>query len=134
MVIVGSKVYPEWDLVPAPSDSRFHNLSGRTNLLALMAVLGKAACVITVDSGVAHLAAAFEVPALTFFGPDPPVVFGPVNPRGEILFKDLHCSPCVNLLEGKKSDCQDNVCIRTWSPEEVCDRAIQLMGRIAKER
>ncbi|MBI4227113.1 MAG: glycosyltransferase family 9 protein [Candidatus Omnitrophica bacterium] len=121
-----------------PDDRRFfpeggasfcHNLFAKTTFTELVAIVEQAACLVSVDSGVAHLAALFQVPTLTLFGPDAPVLYMPRNPNGEILYQGLHCSPCVNLLTGKDSDCRDNVCIRGWDPDEVCRRVLRLLER-----
>ena len=106
-----------------------HNVIGQTTFNMLIALLQSAACVISVDSGIAHLAAVQRVPTLTFFGPDSPTVYQPLNARGEILYQELHCSPCVNLLQGKESDCRDNVCINRWTPEALVERVMQLLER-----
>ncbi len=127
IVFIGSKVDPDWDVKLDHPRAYLHNLSGRTNLTTMMVILKHAQGIVSVDSGVAHLAAVFQTPTLTLFGPDTPRLYGPLNPKGETMYAGLHCSPCANLLEGKKSDCEDNVCINRWSAEEVCEKMVGLL-------
>jgi ADP-heptose:LPS heptosyltransferase len=89
------------------------DLTGRTDLPLLAAVLARCALLIGNDSGVAHLAAAVGCPPLVVFGPTnavawapggatpltlsrfgPPDRLPPVNPRGVALRVDEPCSPC----------------------------------------
>lgn len=128
VIFVGSRVSPEQDVPMAGLNGIARNLTGRTPLAALLALIRHAGCVISVDSGVAHLAAVFQVPALTLFGPEAPETFGPLNPRGRIVARRLHCSPCLNLLEGKVSDCRDNICINRWTPEELAEQAVAMLS------
>lgn len=128
VICVGSKAAPAWDPLPLETQPHLHNLSGRTRFSTLLVVLQHAAHVVSVDSGVAHLAAALRVPTLVLFGPESPHLYGPLNPRGEILYANLHCSPCVNLLQGKLCDCRDNVCVNRWSPQEIAERVLGALG------
>ncbi|GAA5116818.1 glycosyltransferase family 9 protein [Pseudonocardia adelaidensis] len=52
-------------------------LAGRTDLEQLSALVAGAALVVSGDTGVAHLAAAFGTPSVTLFGPVDPAQWGP---------------------------------------------------------
>jgi ADP-heptose:LPS heptosyltransferase/uncharacterized protein YjbJ (UPF0337 family) len=56
-------------------------LAGRTDLLALAAVVAAAGRVLCGDTGIAHLATAFGVPSVLLFGPTPPAAWGPPRDR-----------------------------------------------------
>ena len=122
LVVIGAKSDPQWGQRRSSERPYLHNLTGRTSFTALLVMVKRAACLVSVDTGIAHLAAVLGVPALTMFGPDTPALYGPVNPRGRIVYANLHCSPCVNLLEGKRSDCRDNVCLTRYSPEDLSEQ------------
>ena len=128
VLCVGSKKDSFWNKQESLFNGRFHNLVGSTDFLTLMVVLKNASCLLSVDSGLSHLAAVFQVPTVTFFGPDTPVIYSPINPRGQILYANPHCSPCINVLEGKRSDCKDNVCINRWSADGVFEKLTALLG------
>ena len=56
-------------------------LAGRTNPLQLAAVVADAARVVCGDTGVAHLATAFDTPSVVVCGPIPPALWGPPADR-----------------------------------------------------
>ena len=58
------------------------------------AVIGHAARAVAVDTGLAHLAAAFGVPALTLYGPTDPGLTGTRGIDQAIWAADLACAPC----------------------------------------
>lgn len=46
------------------------------------------------DTGLMHVAAQFDVPAVALFGPTPPTVFGYAHRGHRIVIADLPCIPC----------------------------------------
>ncbi|GAA5066065.1 ADP-heptose:LPS heptosyltransferase [Thermocatellispora tengchongensis] len=53
------------------------NLAGTTGIGSLLALVHEAALVISGDTGVAHLATAYERPSVVLFGPASPRIWGP---------------------------------------------------------
>ncbi len=81
------------------------DLSGRTPLPELAALVAAARLVVCGDTGVAHLATAFRTPSVLLFGPTPPGRWGPPD-RAEhrVLWAGRHGDPhgrepCPGLLE-----------------------------------
>ena len=70
------------------------DLTGRTNLLQSIAVLGRASLLVTNDSGALHLARAAGTPVLALFGSSSPVWTGPDPVEGQVLQHVVECSPC----------------------------------------
>ena len=75
----------------------------------------KAALFIGNDSGPAHLAAFYGVPAVTLFGPIHPERSGPIADTNTSIYNNIECSPCHFTLEG----CGDNRCLKSISVEQV---------------
>ncbi|WP_242900713.1 glycosyltransferase family 9 protein [Actinomadura terrae] len=82
------------------------DLSGRTSLPELAALVAGARLVICGDTGVAHLATAYRTPSVLLFGPTSPSRWGPPPDRAEhrVLWTgrtgDPHGrEPCPGLLE-----------------------------------
>jgi heptosyltransferase-2 len=75
-------------------------LAGRLSLLESIAVISAAKGVVTNDSGLMHVAAAFEVPQVAVFGSTSPGHTPPLSPRARVLWlKDelgLDCMPCFD--------------------------------------
>ena len=67
------------------------------------------------DSGPAHLAAFYGVPAITLFGPINPERSGPVAITNTSIYNNIKCSPCHFTLTG----CPDNQCMKSITVEQV---------------
>ena len=83
MVLTGSR--DERDLCLAiAGDAGLHSgavLAGRTSLVELAGVVGRAPVVVSGDTGVAHLATALGTPSVVLFGPTSPRHWGPPADR-----------------------------------------------------
>ena len=71
------------------------DLTGRTSLAALAAVLGMARVFVGVDSGLMHLAAAAGTPVVALFGPSDPEITGPQGEGHRAIHIDMPCRPCL---------------------------------------
>lgn len=98
------------------------DLTGKTSLPALAAVLERARIFVGVDSGVMHLAAAVGTPVVALFGPSDPAVTGPQGDSQHVIRADVPCSPCL------KNDCADPVCMRSIRPDQVIEAAADHLG------
>jgi len=77
-------------------------LAGQTPLVDAMALIAAAKGVVSNDSGLMHVAAAFGVPQAALFGSTSPEHTPPLNPRARVLWlKDelgLDCAPCFDRV------------------------------------
>lgn len=103
---------------------RLLNCAGRTTLKELFALIEMSTLVITNDSGPLHIASRYGKDLAAFFGPETPVVYGPVNRNALVFYPDnLYCSPCMCVYDSKQSlyaeTCERNVCMTSVQPEQV---------------
>jgi len=86
------------DRMAADSGGACIPLAGRTSLDAAMAIIAGAHAVVSNDSGLMHVAAAFDRPQVAVFGSTSPHHTPPLNPAARVLWlKDelkLDCAPC----------------------------------------
>jgi heptosyltransferase-2 len=90
------------------------NLCGHTTLGQAMALIKRCSFFLTNDSGLMHIAAAFNIPMVAVFGPTDHMVTRPVSKNARIIRHDVNCSPCL------KEVCpSDHRCMVSIKPEEV---------------
>jgi lipopolysaccharide heptosyltransferase I len=71
-----------------------HDLSGRTDLPELAALIRRAAVCVTNDSGPMHLAVALGRPVVSVFGPTDPLWVGPHGRPEAVVRSEQPCAPC----------------------------------------
>ncbi|NLD69033.1 MAG: lipopolysaccharide heptosyltransferase II [Limnobacter sp.] len=95
IVLLGSaKERPLATEITALSGLALRNLSGETSIAEAMAVISQAAGVISNDSGLMHVAAAYGRPQVAIFGSSDPRHTPPRSPRARVEWLHLDCSPC----------------------------------------
>lgn len=67
----------------------------RLSLAGIAAELAGASACVAVDTGLGHLAAAFDVPTVSLFGPTSPHLTGAWGPRQRHVASDFPCAPCL---------------------------------------
>jgi len=70
------------------------NLTGKTSIADLPALLSQCHLFLGNDSGAMHVAAAVGLPVVAIFGPTDPNGTAPVTPRITIVQQKPYCSPC----------------------------------------
>lgn len=115
----------------------------RLSLTELARVLEGAAGVVAVDTGLAHLAAALDVPAVVLYGPTDPALAGTHGNHQHHLCSSLSCAPCLkrrchyqgepqSLILGGQSVRVEPPCFSSHPPGAVFDRllsAVRSAGR-----
>jgi heptosyltransferase-2 len=87
---------------------------GRDRPQMLPRLLARLACLVSSDTGVAHLAAALRVPTVTLFGPTDPRLTAPRGRAGSVVEGKAPCAPCF------LPRCPiDHVCMRAISVDAV---------------
>ncbi len=99
------------------------SLAGKTNLTQAMAAIAAAHSVVSNDSGLMHVAAAFGVPQVALFGSSSPLHTPPLNSKASVLWlknvpayqPPLDCAPCF------KRNCpfEHTRCLNDLSPQMV---------------
>ena len=95
------------------------SLAGHTTLRELIVLYTMADVLVTNDSGPGHFSSLTDITSIVLFGPETPAVFGPLAPNANALRADIACSPCVNPFNHRFSPCNDNVCMRMITVDEV---------------
>ncbi len=103
VLLLGSaKESPLCEAIRAQSTGDCRNLAGQTALEEAFALIAGAASVVSNDSGLMHVAAAFGVRQVALFGSSSPLHTPPLNPRAQVVWlkqdpdyqPPLDCAPC----------------------------------------
>ncbi len=84
----------ECQTIDQHTDGRCTDLSGRTSLAQVVALLSLADAVVSNDSGLMHVAAALQRPLAAVYGSTDPGFTPPLNSNSRVVRLGLDCSPC----------------------------------------
>ena len=105
------------------------DLSGKTTLAEMIALVRRAALCVTNDSGSMHIAVALGRPVVSVFGPTNPLRTGPYGRPLAVVRAEVECSPCYLR---KLSRCpHDHLCMQQVTSAMVLDRLAQLQSEAA---
>lgn len=90
----------------------------RLNLTGMAEILVNAQAVVGVDTGLAHVAAAWGVPAFTIYGATKAALTGTVGYDQQHVIMDYACAPCLR----KTCRFNDNRCYDSVSPQQLWQR------------
>jgi heptosyltransferase II len=134
-VLVGSAADRETtamvrNALPADLAQQVIDLTGRTSLVDLAAILSMAAACVSNDSGAMHLAAAAGAPVAALFGPTREHETAPLpraGGRADVLINPVWCRPCM------LRECPiDHRCLRGLQPARVFQSVIDLMDSTSR--
>lgn len=105
------------------------DISGKTSVGELAALIFRMKLVITNDGGPLHMAVALGIKTISFFGPVDPKVYGPYPASDAchiVLKNSLECSPCYQNFRLAK--CQkDKECLSAISVEQAIGAVSKLL-------
>ncbi len=112
----------------APRIGAHFDVTGKTKLRQLVALLQRASLVIANDSGPMHIAAALGRPLVCVFGPTNPVRTGPYGRNDSVVRVTIPCAPCYSRT------CSHRSCLEWLEIEpvlRVAEKQITCAGAIS---
>lgn len=109
--------------------TRVFNIAGSVSLVELLRLMSDAKLVVSVESGILHLAAWVGTPIVALFGPESPSLYGPFTMKAKVLWLGLACSPCVGVGTVRMSHCQENSCMKRLTPELVYQACMSMLNQ-----
>ena len=94
------------------------NYAGKTSISELVSYISETHLFITGDTGSMHLAATFQIPSVTIFGPTIEKETSQwMNKQSIVVKKDLSCQPCMQ----KVCPLGHHNCMKLIKADEVLD-------------
>ncbi|HZS93551.1 MAG TPA: glycosyltransferase family 9 protein [Chloroflexota bacterium] len=108
--------------------SRATDLTGRTRLGELAALLARCRLSIANDGGVGHISAAVGTPVVSIFGPSNDLAWRPL--LGTVVRANLPCRPCFyrDFQTGNRFGCRTRECLTWIRPQDVASAALRILG------
>lgn len=129
VLLLGGKNEVEWNdgIEKGAAPGSVLNLTGKTGMDELMALIKSLKLFITNDSGPMHLAVAFGVPVAAIFGPTTRELgFFPYGKNNLVLEEELACRPCA--LHGSRTCPRGHfLCMRMITPDKVLAAAKHIL-------
>jgi ADP-heptose:LPS heptosyltransferase len=131
IVLTGVKSEVQESLAVAESigSEKVINLVGKTSLKQLLVLYSLCKLMITNDSGPSHFSSLTDLPVVTLFGPETSKLYGAFGKNRMSISANLACSPCVSSYNHRSTPCNDNVCMKQISVEEVFGACIDLLEK-----
>jgi lipopolysaccharide heptosyltransferase II len=113
------------EVISHANRDRCLDLTGRTSLSEMIEWLRGADLVIANDTGPLHVAAALGRPVVAIYGPSDPLHTGPHLQSDRVLqANDFPCVPCMKRTCSYR---EPLACLRSITPERVCERARMIL-------
>jgi len=103
------------DAVGPAGDGAVFNLAGQTSLAEAVALIARAAAVVSNDSGLMHIASAQDRPVVVMYGPTDFRQTPPSSPVAAMLSLELDCAPCHQ----RECPLEHHRCMRDMTPAFV---------------
>ena len=104
------------------------DVTGKTDILQLTALLKECGLLVTNDTGPMHVACAVKTPVVAVFGSTNPAITSPLGRDAVMIRKDLPCSPCW------KSVCPEghHMCMKNISTDAVEKAVLEKLKNLKK--
>lgn len=123
VIIIGHSREP----LALPQSQGLLDLTNKTSIREMAALLTSSACLITTDSGPMHMGVAVKTPTIALFGPTTKEFgFYPIFQNTEVIEKDLDCRPC-HVHGGNVCPLEHHKCMKDISVVQVL-KQIEILG------
>lgn len=119
----------------APYGQRVANVAGKLSLGGLLALLERADCVLTNDSGPMHMALTLGRPTVALFGPVHPRHYATLadHTRTVIFYQPVICSPCIHHSDTPPCG-GDNQCMKLIHADGVIAACLAFLSPEPQQR
>lgn len=106
------------------------DLTNKTTLREVIDLFNIADILVTNDSGPAHFASLTPIKNFVFFGPETPLLYGPLGEQAFPLFANYSCSPCLSAFNHRNTVCRDPQCVKGIPVQDVYKQITRELQRV----
>lgn len=117
------------EIVKAVGEDKCINLVNKTTFYELITLYSLSHILITNDSGPVHFAPLTSIHVIAFYGPETHKLYGPIGKNISIINSEFVCSPCLSAFNHRKTSCNDNLCLKTISVEDIYNLVKEVLKR-----
>lgn len=100
-------------------------IGGTRDIAEVVDLIAISSLFVTSDSGPPHFASLTATPTIVLFGPESPMLYGPLGDNVECVYLGMHCSPCVSAFNHRDTPCRRNRCMEEISPSLILRLALR---------
>ncbi len=120
----GKKHFEEAEQLIAKSKNKnIINLINQTSLLEIKELLKNIDLLISIDTGLVHIASVYNKNIICLYGQSLPERSGAVNPNVKFMCSYRDCSPCNDNKQLNGKECECPKCLQDITPEMVFEKA-----------
>ena len=132
VILIGGK--QEKDLVPALGNKilvsdNVINLVGKTTIIESMLVAKQCQCIVGVDTGMMHIAAAVGIYTVSIMGPTSPYKHGAYANNASFIYHPELCEKVSCYGTRDYARCKDRKCLKNISVDEVCETIVNIISQ-----
>lgn len=105
------------DAFVSSSNNDMVNMAGKLSIEETAQLLDGAKLVVSIDTGIMHLASVLNCNLIAIHGPTSPTRWGPLSDKAHCVYLNKSCSPCISL--GFESKCTNNTCMTDISVNNI---------------
>jgi ADP-heptose:LPS heptosyltransferase len=99
------------------------NLAGLTTLREVVKLFQHLSVLLSIDSGLNHLARLLAVPTITYWGPsDPNLRLKCIGHNEQVFYNKISCAPCVHLIDVPPCS-GNNICMKQFLEPELIEKS-----------
>jgi len=110
-----------------PKHERYINLVEKITIKELICLFNISKVLISHDSGIIHMASLTDIHIIALFGPETPLLYGPLTKNKRVFYKSFTCSPCLSAYNHRNSICRNNKCMQAITVDEVYNEVIKII-------
>jgi len=115
-------------LIAKSKNKNIINLINQTSLLEIKELLKNIDLLISVDTGLVHIASVYNKNIICLYGQSLPERSGAVNSNSVRMCSYRECSPCTDGKQLKNKICKNPLCMQDITPEMVMEKIREILN------